>query len=85
MKLHERKTKIMIFNYSCNYQFVTKIHLHNTLLDTIRNTHLLGTVISDDISWQKNSQYLIQRGYTRMTILRNLYKFKIPEEDLVLI
>ena len=75
----------MIFNYSRNYQFATRIHLNNTLLDTIRETRLLGTVISDDLSWQKNSQYLIQRGYTRMTILRNLYQFNIPEEDLVLI
>ena len=85
MKLNERKTKVMIFNYSRNYQFATRIHLNNTLLDTIRETRLLGTVISDDLSWQKNSQYLIQRGYTRMTILRNLYQFNIPEEDLVLI
>ena len=27
--------------------------------------------------------YLVKRGYARMIILRNLYQFDIPEEDLV--
>ena len=75
----------MICNYSRNYQFATRVHLNKALLETISETRLLGTIVSADLTWKKNSQYLVQRGYSRMLILRNLYQFNIPEEDLVLI
>ena len=83
MKLNECKTKVMVFNYSNNYQFATRLQVNNTVLETVSETHVLGTVIRSDLSWCSNTQYLVQRGYARMTILRNLYQFSIPEEDLV--
>ena len=85
MKLNESKSKVIVFNYTRNYQFATRIHLNNTLLETISETRLLGTIISSDLSWEKNTQYITKRGYARMTILRKLYEFDIPEEDLVII
>ena len=74
---------MIIFNYSKSYQFATRLHLNNTVLETVSETHVLGTIIRSDLSWCSNTKYLIKRGYARMTILRNLYQFKIPEEDLV--
>ena len=85
MKLNEQKTKVMVFNFTCSKQFATRIMLNNNLLQTITETRLLGTIVSSDLTWHKNSQYLTQRGYSRMTILRSLYEFNIPEEDLVTI
>ena len=85
MKLNERKSKVMIFNYTKNYQFATRIYLNNTLLETISETCLLGTIVSSDLTWHKNSEMLTKKGYQRMTILRNLYEFDIPVEDLVMI
>ena len=78
-------SKVMIFNYTRNYQFSTRIHLNNTMLETIEETKLLGTIISSDLAWHKNSNFLTKKGYQRMSILRNLYEFDIPKEDLVLI
>ena len=75
----------MIFNFTHNYQFATRIHLNNSLLDIIHQTRLLGTVVSTDLTWHNNTQYMVQRGYQRMTILRKLYEFDIPIEDLVMI
>ena len=75
----------MIFNFTHNYQFSTRIHLNNSLLDIIQQTRLLGTVVSTDLTWHENTQYMVQRGYQRMTILRKLYEFDIPIEDLVMI
>ena len=85
MELNERKSKVMIFNYTKNYQFATRIYLNNTLLETISETCLLGTIVSSDLTWHKNSEMLTKKGYQRMTILRNLYEFDIPVEDLVMI
>ena len=73
----------MIMNCSSNYQFTTRLQVNNTQLEVISETHVLGTILRSDLSWYSNTRYLVKRGYARMTILRNLYKFNIPEEDLV--
>ena len=85
MKLNERKSNVMIFNYTHNYQFGTRVHLNDALLETISETRLLGTVISSDLKWHSNTRQLTQKGYQRMTILRKLYEFDVPQEDLVMI
>ena len=73
MKLNEKKTQVMIFNFT------------EKLLETIQETKLLGTIVSSDLKWHANSDLLTKRGYQRMSILRKLYEFDIPTEDLVLI
>ena len=85
MKLNESKSKVMVINYAHNYQFATRVHLNDTLLETINETRLLGTVLSSDLKWHSNSKQLTQKGYQRMTILRKLYDFDLPLEDLVMI
>ena len=85
MSLNEKKSKLMIFNFSRNYQFSTRVYLNNSLLDIIDQTRLLGTVVSTDMTWHSNTQYIIQRGYQRMSMLRKLYEFDIPKADLVMI
>ena len=85
MKLNNEKTKVMIFNESVNYQFSTRIHIEDTLLEIIRETKLLGLHLTSDLSWNKNTDVLVKKSYARMTILRKLYAFNIPVKDLVLI
>ena len=88
MELNERKGKVMIFNYTKNHQFATRIYLNNTLLVTISETFLLGTMFSSDLTWHKSDKSdlaqkrLTKKGYQCMTILRNLYEFDIPVEDI---
>ena len=83
MQLNERKSKVMIFNFTRNYQFSTRIKLNDSLLETISETRLLGSVLTSDLKWHANSDQLTKKGYQRMSMLRNLYKFDIPQEDLV--
>ena len=85
MLLNEQKSKIMIFNFTKKYQFSTRVHLNDTLLDIINETKILGTILSSDLTWHNNSEYLTKKGYQRMTMLRKLYKFDVPQEDLVMI
>ena len=75
----------MVFNYTRNYQFSTRVHLNDTLLETIYETRLLGTIVSSDLKWHANSKMLTKKGYQRMNILRKLHEFDIPLDDLVLI
>ena len=54
-------------------------------MEIISETKLLGTIVSSDLTWHKNTQLLVKKGYQRMTMLRKLYQFDVPKEDLVMI
>ena len=83
MKLNKKKSKVMIFNYTNNYQFSTRLYIENQLLEIVQETKLLGTIISSDLTWWQNTNYLTKKGYQRLEILKKLYEFDVPEIDLV--
>ena len=83
MKLNTGKTKFMIFNFSRNYQFNTRLKLEGKALEQTHETKLLGLVLRDDLSWKSNTELITKRAYTRMLILRNLYQFDVPVEELI--
>ena len=83
MKLNADKTKYMIFNFCRTAQFQTRLHLDNSILEQVRQTKLLGVLLSDDLTWQANTSYIVKKAYMRMTILRKLFEFKIKSEDLI--
>ena len=71
MKLNAEKTKVMVFNFSHENQFSTRLQLEGKLLDTIDETKLLGTIITSNLKWRKNTEFLAKRAYKRMIILQN--------------
>ena len=82
-KLNVQKTNIMIFNFNENHQFSTRLYLENTLLQTINETKLLGTVVTSDLKWHRNTEMLVQKAFKRMQILHKLYSFNVNTNDLV--
>ena len=83
MKLNEKKTNYMIFNFSTNYQFNTRLDIGGRKLDQIHETKLLGLKIRDDLSWKSNTEMLTRKAYMRMIILKKLVKFEVPVVELV--
>ena len=83
MKLNVKKTNYMIFNISKDHQFNTRLYLESNLLEQVHETRLLGVIITDDLKWHRNTENLVKRCYQRMIILRNLYSFNVPVEELV--
>ena len=69
MKLNVKKTKNMTFNFSRKYQFNTKLKVMDTNIDMVKETTLLGTVITDQLCWDRNTEELCQKGYKRMQLL----------------
>ena len=60
MRLNIRKTKNMIFNFSKKYQFTTKLNVENENIEMVRETTLLGTVITDRLTWDRNTEELVK-------------------------
>lgn len=82
MKLNKEKTKVIIFNFTKNYQFSTRLYLEGTMLEIVRETKLLGCLISSDLTWWKNTNNITKKGYQRLEIIRKLYDFKVSLKDL---
>ena len=67
------KTKVLLFNPPRRgIDFQPEIKLDGNLLDVIDQIRLVGFVITDDLSWKKNTDSLVTRAYTKMWILRRL-------------
>ena len=83
MKLNEQKTKYMIFNFSKKKQFSTQLTLNGNHIEAVKEMKLLGTIVSDDLKWNKNTRFLVKRAYARMELLRQLNKFTNSTRDKI--
>ena len=83
MKLNQKKSCAIIFNFTHNYQFTSRLTIEGKPLDIVDHTKLLGLIVSSDLSWSRNTQYIIKRAYSRMELLRRISNFSAPMKDLV--
>ena len=81
MILNENKTKAMVFNFTRKHQFTTRLQLKNKNIEMVKETKLLGTIISDDLKWHKNTQFLVKKSWGRMQLLRSISPFKASIKD----
>ena len=75
MIMNQKKTKVMIFNFTNNYQFTTKLMMNNEFLEVVNEAKLLGVIITDDLKWDKNIEYLVKKANGRMELLRKVANF----------
>ena len=47
MLINQKKTKTMIFNFTDNYQFTTRLSLNQENIEVVTETKLLGTIIKN--------------------------------------
>ena len=85
MKLNEKKTKIMVINFTKNYQFATRIKLKDSNVEQVKEAKILGTIISDDLLWNKNVANIIKKCHSRMQLLRVVASFGTNKETMKLI
>ena len=85
MVLNPKKTKNMIFNFSNDHQFTTKINLKGENIETVDETKLLGTIITSDLKWRRNTEAIVKDANKRMRILHSAAKFTSKISDLKII
>ena len=44
-------------------------------VEIVKEMKLLGTIISDDLKWNKYTTYLVKMAYSRMELLRRIKHF----------
>ena len=75
MLLNIKKTKNIIFNFSKNSQFTTEIELNGDTVETVTETKLLGTVLTEKLNWNQNTQSIVKEANKRMSFLHKASKF----------
>ena len=72
----------MIFNFTKNHQFTTRINVNNNNIEVVKDFKILGTIITDDLKWEKNISYLSKKAWQRMQLFKNAAKFTSETGDL---
>ena len=68
----------MVFNFTKNYKFTTRLTAYDVKLEIIRLVKLLGVLITDDLTWDLNTESLVRRANGRLRILHRLVEFSVP-------
>ena len=72
----------MIFNFSQQHQFTTRVNIDNEQIEVLDKTKLLGTIITNDLKWKDNTDFLVRKANMRMQLLHKIASFNPPIEDL---
>ena len=75
MIINGTKTKTMIFNFTNDYKFTTRLKLNDQNVYVIDQTKLLGSIITDDLKWDKNTSKIVKNANARMELLRKVAYF----------
>ena len=62
MKLNMNKTKLMLFNPCKEKDFMPEMSLEGSRIDLVENIKLLGVVLSSNLSWDSNTDYIVTRN-----------------------
>ena len=85
MVINQNKTKAMIFNFTKNHQFSTRLTLKGENIEIVDSMKLLGTHINTDLSWNKNCQELIRKVNARMQLLNKCKEIGSNNGEMVLL
>ena len=83
MMLNTKKTCAIIFNFTRNSKFTSRVKVQNDFMEIIHETKLLVVIINDKLTWGSNTTYLVTRANARMRLLHKLVDFGVPTPDLV--
>ena len=73
----------MVFNFTKNYQFGTRLQLQKENIEFVDRMKLLGTWVNTDLTWDENCSYLIKKVNGRMQLLRNILSFGASKHEMV--
>ena len=74
LKIKENKTNVMKFNFSKTNDFPPELVINgfNDQLEVITETKLLGIILTDDLKWAANTDYMCKKAYSKMWTLRRM-------------
>ena len=74
LKIKESKTQLMKFNSAKTLDFPPELFIEgfSDLLEVTKETKLLGLMVTDDLKWEANTNYICAKAYKKMWTLRRM-------------
>ena len=73
----------MLFNPCVSRDCMPDITIATKRIELVERTKLLGVVVTSDLKWEENTQYIIQRCNSKAWMLRRLKKLGASKDDLI--
>ena len=73
----------MIFNFTNNFQFSTRLQLKGNNIEIVDKMKILGTIVNNQLTWDDNCKNLIKKVNNRMQLIRSIQSFGATQEELV--
>ena len=83
MVINFKKTKLMVFNPCRNKDFLPELKVDGQQIEVVEQTKLLGLIISSDLSWSRNTDYMVGRCNAKMWVIRRLKNLGASVNDLL--
>ena len=74
MRINHSKTKVMLFNAAKKFDFQPNLVIDDVKLEVVEQMKLLGVVITSDLKWDQNTDYITKKAFSRLWLLRRLKK-----------
>ena len=82
MMINEAKTKALVVNFSQNHQFTPLMELNNVNIKVVDKMKILGTWITDKLTWDDNCKNIIMKVNRRMLLLKKIHSFGATNEEM---
>ena len=66
MKINTKKTKVVVFNTARTRDFTPELNKEDEPIETVDSLKLLGVIITSDLRWNDNTEYITKRGYNKL-------------------
>ena len=76
---------ILLFHRSKSKDFQPEIYVGDSLLNVFEESKILGVILTSDLKWAKNTQYIVSRCMKRIWTLRRIREVGGSQEDLVIV
>ena len=83
MKLNLDKTKFMLFNHCQSIDFQPSYTIDGTEIEYVEETKLLGLVLTSDLKFDRNTEFIVKKGYKRIWILKRLKNLGASIKQLI--
>ena len=75
---------MILFNFSHKYRFTPELILRQSqTLEVLNSAKILGVVISSDLKWAKNTDFIVSKAMKRIWTLRRLRKLGFSDNFIL--
>ena len=78
MQINKQKTKVISFTKSRKWDFPPEVNFSDgTQIECVPHIKLLGVIVSQDLRWNLNTEYICMKARQKLWILRRMIKLDL--------